>query len=105
MKKTLFAMVAALMMVNAGFADAADRIVPDTNKISPQMHLEIVGVGESQQPVWVAGNPKLESKQTVATGTYETRVNDKTDALEVIKDGKVISSYKAFDISEHFNYQ
>lgn len=104
MKKTLFAVVAALMMFNAGFADAADRIVPETNKISPQMHLEIVDVGESQQPVWVADNPKLESKQTVATGTYETRVNDKTGALEVIRDGKVISSYKAFDISEHFEY-
>lgn len=104
MKKTLFAVAAALMMLNAGLADAAEKIVPETNKISPQMHLEIIGVGESQQPVWVADNPKLESKQTVATGTYETRVNDKTGALEVIKDGKVISSYKAFDISEHFEY-
>lgn len=104
MKKTLLAVAAALMIFNVGFADAADRIVPETNKISPQMHLEIVGVGESQQPVWVADNPKLVSKQTVATGTYETRVNDKTGALEVIKDGNVISSYKAFDISEHFEY-
>lgn len=103
MKKTLFA-VAAVMMLNVGFANAADKIVPETNKISPQMHLEIVGVGESQQPVWVADNPKLISKQTVATGTYETRVNDKTGALEVVKDGNVISSYKAFDISEHFEY-
>ncbi|WP_304093911.1 hypothetical protein [Phascolarctobacterium succinatutens] len=104
MKKTLFAMAAALMILNAGFADAADRIVPETNKISPQMHLEIVGTGENQQPVWVADNSKLLSKQTVATGTYETRVNDKTGALEVIKNGNVISSYKAFDISEHFEY-
>lgn len=104
MKKTLFAVAAALMIFNVGFADAADRIVPETNKISSQMHLEIVGVGETQQPVWVADNPKLVSKQTVATGTYETRVNDKTGALEVIKDGNVISSYKAFDISEHFEY-
>lgn len=104
MKKTLFAIAATVMMLNVGFVNAADRIVPETNKISPQMHLEVVGVGESQQPVWVADNPKLESKQTVATGTYETRVNDKTGALEVVKDGNVISSYKAFDISEHFNY-
>lgn len=104
MKKTLFAIAATVMMLNVGFVNAADRIVPETNKISPQMHFEVVGVGESQQPVWVADNPKLESKQTVATGTYETRVNDKTGALEVVKDGNVISSYKAFDISEHFNY-
>lgn len=104
MKKTLFAMAIAIMMVNVGFANAAERILPETNRISPQMHLEIVGVGESQQSVWVADNPKLVSKQTVTAGTYETRVNDKTGALEVIKDSNVISSYKAFDISEHFEY-
>ncbi len=105
MKKFILALATTALMLNiAATTNAAERILPDTSKISPQMHLEVIGIGESEHPVWIADNPTLYSKQTVATRTYETRVNDKTGALEVIKDGKVISSYQAFDISQHFAY-
>ena len=105
MKKFILALASTALMLNiVTTSSAAERILPDTNKISPQMHLEIVGTGESEHSVWIADNPTLYSKQTVATGTHETRVNDKTGALEVLKDGKVISSYHAFDISQHFEY-
>lgn len=106
MKKFIFALATTALMLNiAATTNAAERILPETNKISAQMHLEVIGVGDSQQPVWIADNPNLYSKQTVAADTYETRINDQSGALETIKNGKVINSYTPFNISEHFNYE
>ena len=51
MKKFIFALATTALMLNiAATTNAAERILPETNKISAQMHLEVIGVGESQQP-------------------------------------------------------
>lgn len=94
MKKFLLAVsVAALMANTFTVASAAERMVPDTDQISPRVHLKVVGRGDSAKPVWISENPELHSEQKLTTGVYVTHLDEATGELSVTRDGEKVSSY------------
>lgn len=105
MKKMLLALTTAAMMMNAAAgAEAADRLLPDTDKITAGAHLEYVGVGESAKSVWVVDNPTIHNRQQVATGEYVSHVDINNDMVVVLKDGVPVTEFKIYNISNEFNY-
>lgn len=73
---------------------SANEYLPDTDLITAQNELVIVGSGDGATPVWISKNPTCYNKQVLKTGVWESWIDTDENIVYVVKDGNVVKTVK-----------
>ncbi len=95
MKKFMVLVLVVVMAICvAGVASAGERLLPDTSQIIAGKHFEVLGTGQEVMPVWEIKNPTCYNRQDIKLGTIETWVDNNSNKVYVLQNGKVTKVYK-----------